>query len=73
LGGETNAGAYIVVALIDGFIAVVLLTKFLPKLHRRLVPGDSVTKNRLLWLGASVILFALFWAGEAIGLYGPRG
>ncbi len=73
LSGETNAGAYIVLALIDGFIAVVLLTKFLPKLHRRLAPGDSVTKNRLLWLGASVILFALFWAGEAIGLYGPRG
>jgi len=73
LGGETNAGAYIVLALIDGFIAVVLLTKFLPKLHRRLAPGDSVTKNRLLWLGASVILFALFWAAEAIGLYGPRG
>lgn len=72
LGGETNAGAYIVLSLIDGFIAVVLLTKFLPTLHHRLAPGDSVTKNRLLWLGASVIFFALFLAGEAIGLYGPH-
>lgn len=72
-GGETNAAAYVVLALIDGLIAVVLLTKFLPTLHRRLAPKDSVTENRLLWLGASVILFALFWAGEAIGLYGLRG
>lgn len=68
-----NVPTYLVLAVIDGLIAVEFLRKFMPSLYRRLAPAGSVTEDRRLWLGASMLFFLLLWAGAFIGLYGPLG